>query len=143
MTNFQSVIRARTLGDSTDWRSLVQSRWESPQLVWHEAGKSLDSSDSLVARSANLPFGRLIDACLWLHEQLQPVFDATPHDPFPQLRKTGGGGKLTSDRGDQILQLAKAELRKEEIAEKLTDFLYGLQIVFSGGEACLSLRLPA
>lgn len=49
-------------------------------------------TDNLLEVYANRPFGKVFEACLWLQDKLKPMFDATPDDPFPQERKTGGGG---------------------------------------------------
>ncbi|TWT38956.1 Helix-turn-helix domain of resolvase [Blastopirellula retiformator] len=50
---------------------------------------------------------------------LKPMFDATPDDPFPQERKTGGGGRLRRSVGEKIIQLADEGIKRNDIAKKL------------------------
>lgn len=76
-------------------------------------------TDNLLEVYANRPFGQVFDACLWLQEKLQPMFDSTPADPFPQQRKTGGGGRLRRKVSSQIRRLEKLGMKKTEIAKKL------------------------
>ena len=47
------------------------------------------------------------------------MFDSTPADPFPQQRKTGGGGRLRRKVSSQIRRLEKLGMKKTEIAKKL------------------------
>ena len=76
-------------------------------------------TDNLLEVYANRPFGKVFEACLWLQDKLKPMFDATPDDPFPLERKTGGGGKLRRSISEKIIELADAGMKQTEIAKKL------------------------
>lgn len=75
-------------------------------------------SKSLVECYTNKPFGQLFEALIWLEKKLQPVWNATPENPFPEKRKLGGGG-LTRKQKQMINRLAKTQTPVREIAKKV------------------------
>lgn len=75
--------------------------------------------DNLLEVYTNKPFGAVFAACRWLQEKLQPVFDATPNEPFPMERKTGGGGRISRKKHEQILRLDRQGVSKAEIARRV------------------------
>ena len=76
-------------------------------------------ADKLLEAYANRPFGAVFAACRWLEEKLQPMFDATPANPFPVERKTGGGGRISKKKHEQILRLDRQGISKAEIARRV------------------------
>lgn len=76
------------------------------------------SSDDLLELYSNKPFGRVFEACRWLQERFQPMFDATPDNPFPEERKLGGGG-LTLKQKKVIRRLTEQGLPAKEIAKRV------------------------
>lgn len=75
-------------------------------------------SKSLVECYTNKPFGKLFEALQWLEKKLQPVWDATPENPFPEKRKLGGGG-LSLKRRRMIKRLAAEGVPVPQIAKRV------------------------
>lgn len=86
--------------------------------VFLSHGAPIGSRKSLVECYTNKPFGRLFDALKWLEQKLQPVFEATPENPFPEDRKLGGGG-LTLKQQRKIKRLADKKVPVREIARRV------------------------
>ena len=59
----------------------------------------------------------LFEALQWLEEHLQPMFDATPNDPFPPVRKKGGSN-LTRRQLRIIREMSRNGASVAEIARK-------------------------
>ncbi len=76
------------------------------------------ASDDLLELYTNKPFGRVFEACRWLQERFQPMFEATPENPFPEERKLGGGG-LTLKQQKAIQHLEQRGLPAKEIAKRV------------------------
>jgi len=74
--------------------------------------------NSLIECYTNRPFGTVFKALRWLEQKLQPVFAATPDDPFPENRKKGGGG-LNPRQKKNIHELSEAGASVAEIAAKV------------------------
>ncbi len=74
-------------------------------------------SNSLVECYTNKPFGKVFKALRWLEEKLSPMFEATPANPFPDVRKKRIGG-LSIRQQTIIHELLQQGLSAKEIAAK-------------------------
>ncbi len=75
------------------------------------------ATDDLAELYTSRPFGRLFEALRWLEEFLQPMFDATPDDPFLLVRKRGGSN-LTRRQMRIIREMSRNGASVAEIARK-------------------------
>lgn len=75
-------------------------------------------SKSLIESYTNKPFGKVFKAVKWLEAKLQPMFEASPAEPFPTKRKKGGGG-LTPKQKKMIRELSEATVPVRQIAAQV------------------------
>ena len=59
----------------------------------------------------------MFEALQWLEEHLQPMFDATPDDPFPAVQKKGGTN-MTRRQLKIIREMSRNGASVAEIAGK-------------------------
>jgi hypothetical protein len=137
LTNYWTRLLDRVCREHPDFRRLPQEnlRDSSANLIRQEFKMPGVSSsevayifishgnpfktDDLLEVYTNKPFGDVFAACRWLEEKLKPMFDATPTDPFPAERKTGGGGRISKKKHEQILRLVRQGISKAEIARRV------------------------
>jgi hypothetical protein len=73
-------------------------------------------TDDLADVYTNRPFGKMFAALRQVEKYLQPMFDATPVDPYPEKRKMGGPN-ITPGQIQRIRKMRQQGYKVLKIAE--------------------------
>ena len=129
IANRWNSLTSRVQKDHPDFQRLSHSKLRKTggNLIRREFGGEIMAiylchgrvvaSDDLAEVYSNRPFGKMFEALRWLEEHLQPMFDATPDDPFPSVRKKGGTN-MTRRQLKIIREMSRNGASVAEIARK-------------------------